>query len=69
MDPLLGAVLQGHTHCAPHGGQEKEVNLDGRTTPWNTLAMWNLPKLALTGFLLVSDGLHPDEDGRCVLAF
>mmetsp|Transcript_24153 Transcript_24153/g.45583 ORF Transcript_24153/g.45583 Transcript_24153/m.45583 type:complete len:331 (-) Transcript_24153:47-1039(-) len=61
---VVGAALQGHTHYAPHGGQEKEVNLDGRTTPWNTLAMWNLPKLALTGFLLVSDGLHPDEDGR-----
>ena len=26
-----------------------------RTTPWNTLAVWDLSKLAMTGFLMISD--------------
>jgi hypothetical protein len=37
------------------------VELNGRTSPWNTLALWDLRKLALTGFLLVSDGLLSDD--------
>jgi hypothetical protein len=39
-----------------------EVELTGRTAPWNTCALWDVPKLALTGFHLVSKGLHPDVD-------
>jgi hypothetical protein len=39
-----------------------EVELTGRTAPWNTCALWDVPKLALTGFHLVSEGLHPDVD-------
>lgn len=31
--------------------------LNGRTSPWNTLAVWSLNKLALTGFSLVAEGL------------
>ena len=59
---VVGAVLQGHQHQnAAVNSNENEVALTGRTTPWNTLALWNLPKLALTGFLLVSEGLHPDD--------
>jgi len=65
---VVGAVLQGHQHHNTaddnDGGGENEVELTGRTTPWNTLALWNLPKLALTGFLLVSEGIHPDENGN-----
>lgn len=67
---VVGAVLQGHQHHNiaddndNDGGGENEVELTGRTTPWNTLALWNLPKLALTGFLLVSEGIHPDENGK-----
>mmetsp|Transcript_26302 Transcript_26302/g.41284 ORF Transcript_26302/g.41284 Transcript_26302/m.41284 type:complete len:332 (-) Transcript_26302:57-1052(-) len=75
---VVGAVLQGHQHhyntaeednddgSSSSGGGEDgtEVELTGRTTPWNTLALWNLPKLALTGFLQVSEGLHNDEDGK-----
>ena len=61
---VVGAVLQGHQHHNNDDGGENEVELTGRTTPWNTLALWNLPKLALMGFLLVSEGLHPDEDGK-----
>jgi hypothetical protein len=36
------------------------IALNGRTSPWNTLALWNVSKLALTGFLAVSEGLHDD---------
>jgi len=60
---VVGTVLQGHEYNNSADG-EVEVELTGRTTPWNTCALWNVPKLALTGFLLVSDGLHPEEDGR-----
>eukprot|EP00554_Chaetoceros_debilis_P003555 CAMPEP_0194095502 /NCGR_PEP_ID=MMETSP0149-20130528/56860_1 /TAXON_ID=122233 /ORGANISM="Chaetoceros debilis, Strain MM31A-1" /LENGTH=404 /DNA_ID=CAMNT_0038781447 /DNA_START=805 /DNA_END=2019 /DNA_ORIENTATION=- len=35
-----------------------EVPLNGRTCPWNTLAMWDLNKLALMGFPLCADGIH-----------
>ena len=33
---------------------------DLRSVPWNTLALWSVRKLALTGFLCIADGL-PDE--------
>nr|VFK35962.1 MAG: hypothetical protein BECKMB1821I_GA0114274_11693 [Candidatus Kentron sp. MB] len=33
------------------------VPLDGLASPWNTLALWDLKKLARTGFLPVSGGL------------
>ena len=36
--------------------------LTGQTTPWNTLALWNVRKLVLTGFLAVADGVKiPDR--------
>jgi hypothetical protein len=56
---VVGAVLPGHDY---HGGEI--VPLNGRSTPWNTLSLWNLPNLALTGFPMVSDGVHPNKDGR-----
>ena len=68
---VVGAALQGHQHhntTDDNGGAGSEVELTGRTTPWNTLALWNLPKLALTGFLLVSEGLHTDLNGNEVEA-
>ncbi|RUP51448.1 hypothetical protein BC936DRAFT_148125 [Jimgerdemannia flammicorona] len=34
--------------------------LTGLTTPWNTCALWDVKKIALTGFLLVADGLDPE---------
>jgi hypothetical protein len=37
------------------------VALNGRTTPWNTLAVWNLRQLARTGFVQVSEGLLTDS--------
>lgn len=56
---VSGALLPGHDFHV-----NTKVKLTGRTTPWNTLAVWNLPKLALTGFPLVSDGVHTNVDGR-----
>jgi hypothetical protein len=31
-------------------GGSVPIALNGRTSPWNTLALWNVSKLALTGF-------------------
>eukprot|EP00977_Amphora_coffeiformis_P030387 scaffold46640_cov160-Amphora_coffeaeformis.AAC.1 len=56
---VVGARLTGHDHSAT-STRPQTVALNGRTTPWNTLAVWNLPKLALTGFQLISDGLASD---------
>ncbi len=50
---VAGAVLPGHLY------QKNSIqSLTGVTTPWNTLAVWNLAKLNLIGFPLVADGLH-----------
>ena len=50
---VVGAVLSGHDYHA-----DSLQALNGRTTPWNTLAVWNVSKLALTGFALVAEGVH-----------
>lgn len=49
---VVGAKLD-ETH-----GDKKQIctTLDGWNTPWNTLALWNIDKLGLTGFLTVSSG-------------
>ncbi|KAJ3090050.1 hypothetical protein HK102_004821 [Quaeritorhiza haematococci] len=41
----------------PHNFNVGEQDLNGLTTPWNTLALWNAEKLAMTGFLLISEGI------------
>ncbi|RUM45365.1 MAG: hypothetical protein DSY46_03075 [Hydrogenimonas sp.] len=46
-----------------HGHVHEKVALTGWTTPWNTLALWNLQKLGLTGFLTVSSGNLPGIPG------
>ncbi|CAM9149196.1 unnamed protein product [Scytosiphon promiscuus] len=53
-DLVVGAALTGH---AFQGGQT--VELTGVTTPWNTLALWDVTKLAKSGFLGVAEGLLP----------
>mmetsp|Transcript_1637 Transcript_1637/g.2983 ORF Transcript_1637/g.2983 Transcript_1637/m.2983 type:complete len:381 (+) Transcript_1637:74-1216(+) len=67
---VVGAALPGHEYKGPTTEIEEEstnvnnidthlsVELNGRTCPWNTLAIWNLNKLALVGFPLVSEGIH-----------
>jgi len=60
---VAGAALNGHSTpnfpSQPNNNQclsnINNVPLNGRTCPWNTLALWNLSKLVLTGFLSVSD--------------
>ena len=56
---VAGALLGGHVYHADT--TTTSIELTGRTSPWNTLAVWNLQKLALTGFQLVSDGLLTDD--------
>lgn len=55
---VAGAALNGHQYHAALSRSDlshQEVPLTGRTTPWNTLCVWNLNKLSLTGFSTVSD--------------
>lgn len=54
---VVGKRLEGHEF------KTRPSKLTGTTTPWNTCALWNLSRLALTGFLLVSDGLNGLEGG------
>jgi hypothetical protein len=60
---VVGAVLPGHGY-QPKSKQE----LNGRNAPWNTLAVWDVSKLTLTGFPLVAEGLHILSDGTHVEA-
>lgn len=48
---VVGPTVDGHTF------QEGEQPLNGRTSPWNTLALWSVRKLGLTGFLSIADGM------------
>jgi len=43
-------TVDGHGTAA-----DNFVQLTGMTSPWNTFAIWDLPKLAKTGFLTLSD--------------
>ena len=59
---VAGAALNGHSTPNFPSNDTSQclstrnlVPLNGRTCPWNTLALWNLSKLILTGFLSVSD--------------
>jgi len=54
---VCGAALPGHDY---RGGGEGPAlcELTGRTCPWNTIALWDVGKLALTGFPAVGEGLH-----------
>lgn len=44
-DLVVGAALTGHAFQ----GNETAVKLTGVTTPWNTLALWDVSKLAKLG--------------------
>jgi len=56
---VVGVSLSGHEHTS-NESQQNEVPLSGSTCPWNTAAIWNIHKLALTGFPLISEGLHEE---------
>lgn len=64
---VVGAALPGHDYVKKSDDNDerkgREIDLNGRTCPWNTLALWNLKKMTL-GFPLVADGIHKMDDGR-----
>ncbi|KAI8847311.1 hypothetical protein BC829DRAFT_396638 [Chytridium lagenaria] len=56
---VVGKYLDGHQFSESNDGKassDTAVPLSGVTTPWNTLAVWDVRKLALTGFLMVAEG-------------
>ncbi len=52
-DLVVGAAFPEHAFQPGHAA----VVLDGATAPWNTLALWHAPTLALVGFLGCAEGL------------
>lgn len=60
-DLVVGAVLPGHDFQPDLSKQPVELN--GLTSPWNTLALWNLEALTKVGFALMGDALRLEVDG------
>ena len=57
-------LVVGGKMISNHGGDQIGVQpIDGMNSPWNTLALWNLPKLNVTGFLGISSGVVKDIPG------
>ena len=55
---VVGVRQQGHEWHQPEhdsGSSSTLAPLSGLTVPWNTTAMWAVPALSRTGFLLVSE--------------
>ena len=46
-----------------HANGNKHSIINGWNSPWNTLAIWNIEKLGLTGFLSISSGNLEDIPG------
>lgn len=55
---VVGAKLHDR-----HGAKNETCIINGWNSPWNTLALWNLEKLSLTGFLSISSGNIEDVPG------
>ncbi len=53
---VVGPAMDGHLFTEGDG-----VALNGRSTPWNTFAIWNVDVLSLTGFPLVAEGIGGDR--------
>ncbi|KAG7396492.1 CG-1 domain [Phytophthora boehmeriae] len=60
-DLVVGAALPGHEFRPDPSAQPME--LSGLTSPWNTLALWNLEQLTRVGFALMGDALRLEIDG------
>ncbi|CAI5719589.1 unnamed protein product [Peronospora destructor] len=60
-DLVVGAALPGHDFQPDPADQP--VELSGLTSPWNTLALWNLEQLTKVGFALMGDALRLEVDG------
>lgn len=54
-DTLVAGLAMEDAHVFVPGWNR----LTGLTSPWNTFAIWNVTKLGRTGFLPISDGVHP----------
>uniref|UniRef100_K3WG91 Uncharacterized protein n=1 Tax=Globisporangium ultimum (strain ATCC 200006 / CBS 805.95 / DAOM BR144) TaxID=431595 RepID=K3WG91_GLOUD len=61
-DLVVGAALPGHSFMPT---SDELIELNGLTTPWNTLALWDLARLARVGFPLIGDGLKIDGATSC----
>jgi hypothetical protein len=55
-DALVAGAALGESHDFGPPGVARVIS--GACSPWNTLAVWRVDKLALTGFLLVSEDLE-----------
>ncbi|TDH65540.1 hypothetical protein CCR75_006508 [Bremia lactucae] len=60
-DLVVGAALPGHAFHPNSASQP--IQLSGLTSPWNTLALWNLESLIKIGFALMGDALRLEVDG------
>ncbi|KAG6610244.1 Cation Diffusion Facilitator (CDF) Family [Phytophthora cinnamomi] len=60
-DLVVGTALPGHTFQPDPAVQPLE--LSGLTSPWNTLALWNLQQLTKIGFALMGDALRLEVEG------
>ena len=63
---VCGAALPGHDHITTRTTTTTTTGptttiLNGRTSPWNTFAMWNIEHLAKIGFVTVSEGWIEDR--------
>jgi len=54
---VAGPALPGHAALTATG----TTAITGRTIPWNTYALWDVRSLALTGFPLVTEGVHGEQ--------
>jgi hypothetical protein len=66
-DTAAAAAEDANNKDSKTNNKEREVDLNGRTCPWNTLALWNLEKM-LIGFPLLADGVHKMDDGSSIAA-
>lgn len=56
-DLVVGPELRGFHQWSPDETEvEKEVPLSADNIPWNTMALWDIRKLSMFGFLPVADG-------------
>ncbi|GMF25001.1 unnamed protein product [Phytophthora fragariaefolia] len=60
-DLVVGAALPGHEFQPDSTVQP--VVLNGLSSPWNTLALWNLEQLTKVGFALMGDALRLEVEG------
>ena len=51
---VVGPEMSGHCFLQSNN----PIPLRGRTCPWNTFAIWNVSKLAVTGFPMIGDGVQ-----------